>query len=918
MSPSNKAVFLPQTDFPMKAGLSAKEPSILQKWQNLYQVLQEKNKDKPLFILHDGPPYANGHIHLGTALNKILKDITLRTQRLLGKNTPYVPGWDCHGLPIEWKIEERYRSQGKGKDQTDILTFRQECRAFAEEWLQIQREEFKRLGIIGDWENPYSTMTNRAEALIVGEISRFLLNGGLYQGAKPVFWSVVEKTALAEAEVEYHDKVSTTIYVGFPIVHTDQKFLKGAECVIWTTTPWTLVANQAIAYNAQLSYVLLKNKEGRKCIIAEELAESFKKNERWQEAEITQRFFGNLLNHTVCSHPLWKGGYSSSIPLLAGDHVTAEAGTGLVHIAPAHGIEDFELGQKYALKMLSVIEKDGTYKETVPLFAGQHIFRGEPLILEKLMEVNALIGQEKITHSYPHSWRSKAPLIYWATPQWFISMTTNNLRENALQALDHTRFIPTQGLRRLQSMVETRPDWCISRQRAWGVPLCLFVHKTTGEVLRDEKVQQRLIEAVEAEGSDVWFSSDSKRFLGDDYNSDDYEKVMDIVDVWFDSGSTHAYVLEDRSELNSPADLYLEGSDQHRGWFQSSLLESCGTRGQAPYRAILTHGFVLDDKGRKMSKSLNNVIAPEEIIDKCGADILRLWAAISDYTQDLKMGPEILKLQEDIYRRFRNTLRYLLGNLKEFTRIEYLRPEQMPDLEQWVLHRLTELDQLAQQCFESFDFHAFYHELHHFCAIDLSAFYFDIRKDSLYCDGIDNPKRKAARTVLNIIFEYLTHWLAPVLCFTAEEAWTTYCTALEGGNSLPESTHLRDYISPPTQWRNADLAQQWEIIRQIRRIITGALEKARHTKKIGSSLQARVLVFIPQDRKKYANEDLLSEICIVSGVEFSEHPLEEAFTLEEDPSIQVIVKEAEGQKCQRCWKILPEVEADYCHRCHKE
>ncbi len=926
-------VFLPRTGFPMRANLPEREPEILKRWQamDLWRRLRAEARGREKFILHDGPPYANGAIHMGTALNKILKDVVNRSQQMLGKDANYVPGWDCHGLPIEWKIEEKYRAAGQDKDAVPIVEFRRECREFAEHWIDVQREDFKRLGVEGDWSHPYTTMAYAAEAQIVREIGKFLMNGGLYKGSKPVLWSVVEKTALAEAEVEYHDHVSTTIFVRFPIVTASVPALEGANVVIWTTTPWTIPGNRAVAYGEDIDYCVVEVTEvaegggavvGERLLLARELAQTVLAEAGATAHEVIATIAGLDLAGTVCHHPLHRQGYDFAVPLLPGDFVTTEQGTGLVHIAPGHGADDWELGMAHGVEVPQTVGEDGIYYDHVPLFAGRHVLTpygkkgdADPAVVTALTEAGALLASGKLTHSYPHSWRSKAPLIFRNTPQWFISMETNGLRETALKAIAETRFVPPQGRTRLNSMVANRPDWVISRQRAWGVPIPVFVDKKTGQPLRDQAVIDRVAEAFEAEGADAWFASDPARFLGSDHNPDDCEQVTDIVDVWFDSGSTHSFVLEKRDDLQWPASLYLEGSDQHRGWFHSSLLESCGTRGRAPYEAVLTHGFVLDEQGRKMSKSLGNVVVPQQVMKQHGADILRLWVVASDYSEDLKIGPEILKHHAEAYRRLRNTLRYLLGALAGFSEAERLPESEMPELERWVLHRLYELDGEVRAAGEGFTFHSLFTALHNFCAVELSAFYFDVRKDSLYCDAVDAPRRRAARTVLDHLFSCLTAWLAPILCFTAEEAW-------QHRNQDDESSvHLRLFPEIPATWRDDRLAEKWETLRALRRVVTGALELERAAKRIGSSLQARPTVYAGADFIAALDGVDLAEIAITSAVALVEGTAPEgAFTLPDVPGVGVVVEPAEGEKCERCWRVLPEVgtqpdHPDICERC---
>lgn len=911
-------VFLPKTDFPMKAGLAKREPEFLDHWDkiNLYAKLREKSKNQKKFILHFGPPYANGHIHIGHALTETLKDIVNKVYQMKGYNAPMVPGWDCHGLPIEWKVEEGYRAKNLNKDDVDIIEFRAECRTFAQKWIEIQREEFKRLGIIADWDNYYSTMTFENEAKIVEQLGNFLLNGDLYRGLRPVMWSVVEKTALADAEVDYKDHTSDSIYVAFPIKETSKSALKSASMVIWTTTPWTLPGNRAIAYNPDLTYVVIHNEDTQKSyVVANDLLEDIVKNLSFSNYKIIAELKGEDLKETICYHPMAAQGYSFDIPLLPGDHVTADAGTGLVHTAPGHGVEDFAVGKAFGLEVPETVADDGRYYDHVPYFAGLHIFKVNPKVLDVLKENNNLLAASKIIHSYPHSWRSKAPLIYRTTAQWFISMEKNHLRDKALQAIDQVNWVPEQGKNRIKSMIETRPDWCVSRQRAWGTPMTLFVNKKTGEVLRDARVHARIVDVIRLEGGDAWFTSDNSRFLAPEYEPNKYEKVKDILDVWFDSGCSHQFVLDSRADQQWPADLYLEGSDQHRGWFQSSLLESCGTQGKAPYKQVLTHGFVLDEKGYKMSKSQGNVVAPEAVIDTLGADILRLWIVSADYSEDMRIGPEILKQQEDIYRRFRNTLRYLLGALDGYTPQEAVPYQEMTSLEKWILNRLAQLNLQLEQATKDFDFTNFYTQLHTFCAIDLSAFYFDIRKDCLYCDDKDSLKRRSARTVMHHIFECITHWLAPVLSFTSEEAW-----GLRHGLDN-NSIHLQQFPSIPQAWLNPDIVDYFEKIRRVRSVVTGALEIERAAKTIGSSLQGAVAIYVTSEIARDLCDVDLAEMSITSTAELViAQPPASAFTLEGISDVGVIVNAAEGEKCQRCWKVLQEVkdsDSSLCHRCEE-
>ncbi len=920
-------VFLPQTDFPMKGNLPNREPEMLARWveDDLYKRIREHSKGREKYILHDGPPYANGNIHIGHALNKILKDVIVRAAQMSGYDAPYVPGWDCHGLPIEWKIEEKYRKKKKSKDEVPLAEFRKECRDFAAQWVDVQREEFKRLGIYGDWDNPYLTMDFPAEAQIVRELHKFLMNGSLYRGSKPVMWSVIEKTALAEAEVEYHNHTSHMVDVAFPVIKSGIGELEGAEIVIWTTTPWTLPANRAISYGPDMDYMLVEVKGiseeslvnvGRRIALAEALLGDVQSRCGMTDVEVITRFKGADLEGTICHHPLHGQGYDFDVPLLPGDHVTTEAGTGFVHTAPGHGQEDFEVGLAHDIEVPFTVDDDGTYYAHVPLFAGEHVYKVHDHVCEELTKVGALLARDTLVHSYPHSWRSKAPLIYRNTPQWFISMSENGLRAKALAAIDDVRWVPQAGKNRITAMVEGRPDWVISRQRAWGVPIAVFVARETGALLCDEGVNKRIADAVEAEGADAWFESDPARFLGDRFDPADYDQVRDILDVWFDSGSTHAFVLEEREDLQSPADLYLEGTDQHRGWFQSSLLESCGTRGRAPYKSVLTHGFTLDEKGMKMSKSQGNGVDPQQIVKLYGADILRLWVTSTDYFNDHRIGENIIKGQVEAYRKIRNTLRFLLGNLAGFSEDERLDLSEMPELERWVLHRLSELDGLIRECVANHNYHRMHSALYNFCIVDLSAFYFDIRKDALYCDAVSSLRRRAARTALDAIFHTLTRWLAPILVFTAEEVWQARYP------DDKDSVHLKEYYKVPETWRDDALAKKWQKIRQLRRVVTGALEVDRREKRIGSSLQGTAKVFVPDQAYIDAFKGVdAAEICITSSAMIVEGGVPEgAYTLDDVKGVAVVTGVADGGKCERCWQVLPEVghvdgAEDLCQRC---
>ena len=900
---------LPQTDFPMKAGLPKREPEILAYWGKirLYDRLREAAKDKEKFVLHDGPPYANGDIHIGHALNKILKDIIVRARQMTGKNAVYVPGWDCHGLPIEWKIEEQYRSKGLNKDEVPATEFRAECRSFAEKWVATQSKQFQRLGIIGDWDKPYTTMAFDAEAVIIQEFQKFVMNGALYRGSKPVMWSVVEKTALAEAEVEYEEHVSPTIFVKFPVKQADDPALTdGVSAVIWTTTPWTIPGNRAMAFSKALSYGLYQVGDD-KLILSDDLAER-----AMNAADITdfQRLRDVEPEGLICAHPLAGQGYDFDVPILAGDFVTAETGTGLVHIAPGHGQDDFELGLKHQIEVPFTVDEAGVYFDHVPIFAGKKVLdengkNGDAngAVITALIGANALFAKGKLRHQYPHSWRSKAPLIFRNTPQWFVSMEHDNLRDKALKAIDEVNWFPKAGRNRIYAMIENRPDWVLSRQRAWGVPLTVFIHQQSGEILRDEAVNQRIVEAVKAQGADAWFNTDPQDFLGDTYQAEDYEQVTDILDVWFDSGTTHAFVLEERSDLHWPADVYLEGSDQHRGWFHSSLLESCATRGVAPYKNVVTHGFTMDEKGRKMSKSMGNAVDPLKVIDQSGAEIIRLWTTSCDYSEDQRIGPEIIKANTDAYRKMRNCFRFLLGNLSGFNDAEKCDLQDLQELERYMLHRLGEVSQMVRAGYEDFDFRHVYQTLFNFMTVELSAFYFDIRKDALYCDPDDSPARRGCYTVMDITFDCLTSWLAPILCFTTEEVWQSRYGEIRG------SIHEQQFPDIPAHYKNDELGAKWDIIRKIRRVVTGALEIERQEKRIGSSLEAAPVVFITNTDWFYKTQDLnMADICITSQIDIrNEMPPAEAFTLDDVKEVSVIPALAIGQKCRRSWKILPDV-----------
>ena len=917
---SKENINLPKTIFSMKANLPNKEPGILEIWEklDLYKKLRESRKGKEKFVLHDGPPYANGHIHMGTALNKILKDMITRFHQMDGKDSVYVPGWDCHGLPIEWKIEEQYKKNKKNKDEVPIKDFRLECREFADKWIKIHKKEFKRLGVEGDWKNYYSTMSFDAEAQIVRELGKFLMDGALYQGYKPILWSTVEKTALADAEVEYKDHTSNTIYASFKIKKTEKDFLKNAHVIIWTTTPWTIPANRALAYGNSLKYAVVQigneteSFKNKNIIIASALIKKVSEECNFKDFKILKEFSGDDFKNTICSHPLKNMGYEYDIPMLEGNFVTLEQGTGIVHAAPSHGPDDFNLCLKHGIKASNTISDGGLYTDEVPFFSGVHIFKADSQVIEKLSEHKSLLGNSKLQHSFPHSWRSKAPLVYRATSQWFISMEINDLRKKALKAIDETAFYPERGRARIRSMIETRPDWCISRQRIWGVPLPLFISKKTKEPLKDLEVIENIAKIYEKEGSDCWFTDSPQKFLGKKYKKEDYIKTNDIVEVWFDSGASHSYVLEKRKDLMWPASMYLEGSDQHRGWFHSSLLESCGTRGRAPYKSILTHGFVVDGKGLKMSKSTGNVIAPEDILKKYGADILRTWVAASDYSEDLKLDNSILEQHAESYRKIRNTFRFLLGNLKDQKNnfdADSKEIEQWPELEKFILHQVFLLNKKFETCFKEYNFHKLYKELVNFCSLELSAFYFDIRKDTLYCDKISSTKRKACINLLGLILDMLLKWFAPILSFTTEEIFQII------NKDKNSSIHLQSFPKIPEKWENKKLYEKWEKFKIIRKVVNAAMEVKRANKDIGSSLEADIVIYLNEEYLKVVKDFDLSESFITSKAQAEKMTNNnENFKLQEVENVRVLVKKAEGEKCLRCWKIFP----GPCRRCSKK
>jgi isoleucyl-tRNA synthetase len=906
-------VFLPKTDFPMKAGLPEREPQILSVWQaaDLYTQLREARAGRPKFIFHDGPPYANGDMHIGHALNHILKDAVVRTQTLMGKDAPYIPGWDCHGLPIEWKVEEAYRAKKLNKDDVPAVEFRAECRAYAQHWVNVQMGQLQRLGISANWKKPYLTMDFQAEAAIVSELLKFAASGQLYRGAKPVMWSPVEKTALADAEVEYHDITSTQIDVAFEITEApNAPELVGAHAVVWTTTPWTIPVNQGIAYGPEVTYQLCRTADGRRILIAAPLLEA-----------VSARIGSTLtVEHDVAAaalagagarHPVHHlgGFFAKPRPFLPGDFVTTDAGTGLVHMAPDHGEDDFALCKAHGINPVFAVEGDGRYRADWLWLGGESKNVINPTlnapdgpICNDLRATGALLSAGPFAHSYPHSWRSKKKVIFRCTPQWFVPMDQgeHTLRQKAVAAIAATQFTPDKGRNRIGAMVEGRPDWVLSRQRAWGVPITLFVDRKSGDYLVDKTINEKIIARFREQGVDAWTPEFAAELLGD--KADHYEQITDILDVWFDSGCTHAFVLESGRwpEMQWPADLYLEGSDQHRGWFQSSLLESCGTRGRAPYKAILTHGFTMDASGRKMSKSEGNVINPLDIMKTYGADILRLWALSVDFTEDHRIGDEILKGVADQYRKLRNTFRYLLGALEGWTEEERLPADQMPALERWVLHKLAVLSDELKAATVAYDFNRYTSLITEFVQNDLSAFAMDVRKDSLYCDAPTAPARRAWRTVLDITFHALTRWLAPVMVFTAEEVW---------GTRYPDagSVHLLEWPEIDAGWQDAALDKQFMLARKLREEVYLKLEELRRGKTVGSFLEASVTITTTHADRIAALAGLdLAELLLVADVSLT-HADTESLTVEK----------ADLAKCARCWRHLPDVNAgtELCGRC---
>jgi isoleucyl-tRNA synthetase len=892
---------LPATEFPMKANLAQKELEILDQWEKtaLYAKLVAAGQDKPKYILHDGPPYANGHIHIGHALNKILKDIILKSKRMSGFNAPYVPGWDCHGLPIELQVE---KNLGSKKHEISKLEMRKQCREYAAKFVEVQSREFQRLGVLGEWDNPYLTMAYSYEGITARELARFAENGGLFKGKKPVHWCTSCSTALAEAEVEYADHKSPSIFVKFPLKDDISASLpelagKQVSVVIWTTTPWTLPANLAVALHPEFDYVALEV-DGEALIVADGLKEAFQKA-TGTAGTVIATFKADILEEKRCRHPF----YERDSVILLGSHVTLEAGTGCVHTAPGHGQDDYELGLKFGLDIYNPVDNRGRFFDNVEFFAGQFVFDANEKVVEKLEEVGALVAKGSIVHSYPHCWRCKKPIIFRATEQWFISMETNALRQKALAEIENVAWIPKWGKERIYGMVENRPDWCVSRQRNWGVPITAFYCIGCGTALADGVAMHHVADLFMEHGSDIWYDWDASRLLPAGTacpacGKGEFDKETDILDVWFDSGVSHAAVLEHRPYLGSPADMYLEGSDQHRGWFHSSLLASVGARGTAPYKSVLTHGFVVDGQGRKMSKSVGNVVAPEEVIKKYGAEVLRLWVAAQDYRDDIRISPEILTRLSEAYRRIRNTCRYILGNISDFDPAKESVPYgEMPEIDRWALHQLELLKEKVLRAYDACEFHVLYHAVNSFCTVEMSAFYLDILKDRVYTSKTSSPQRRSAQTAMYLVLEAIVKLTAPVLSFTTDEVW----------RYMPkqpcESVHLAEF--PPLRPEHKDdrLVERWERLIAVRAEVSKALEQARVQKVIGHSLDAAVAIAAPPELRQflqgYAAE--LKNIFIVSKVELVDSLAGEYFQAEGTPGVLIRVTAAPGAKCERCW-----------------
>ena len=920
-----KTLNLPVTSFPMKAGLAQREPERLKQWADdkLYETLRGDSRGRPQFILHDGPPYANGHIHIGTALNKILKDFIVRSRQMSGYDAVYVPGWDCHGLPIEHNVEKELGSKKKEMSQAEI---RRHCRTYAEKFIDIQRAEFKRLGVMGDWEDPYLTMSYPYEAMIAKECCKFALDGSLFRSKKPIHWCCSCQTALAEAEIEYKDEASPSVYVKFAFIDDIGDLSpalagKPAATVIWTTTPWTLPANLAIALHPDFVYAAVETGQGDILIMARELVARCMETFKIEEYTIVAELSAADLEKRRCRHPL----VDRESLIILGDHVTLEAGTGCVHTAPGHGREDYDVGLTYGLDAYSPVNDQGCFTDEVETFAGQFVFKANTGIIEALQANGALMAQESIAHSYPHCWRCKQPVIFRATPQWFISMEKNGLRSASLKAIDQVTWIPHWGRERIYGMIENRPDWCVSRQRAWGVPITVFTCNACGATHMTEALMDNIHDLFAAHGADAWFEKSTPEILPENSvcqqcGATDFEKEDDILDVWFDSGVSHAAVLELRPNLSWPADLYLEGSDQHRGWFHSSLLTAVGTRQTAPYKAVLTHGFVVDAEGKKMSKSLGNVIAPEKVIKQYGAEILRLWVSASDYRDDIRISDKILKQLTDAYRRIRNTSRFLLGNLNDFDpQADALAYDRMLPLDRYALHSLQKLIERARKAYEDYEFHIIYHALFNYCTLDLSAFYLDILKDRLYTSPPTSTERRSAQTALYHIADGMARLMAPIMAFTAEEIWQH----LPADSRRPASVHMARLPEPDDALCDQALADQWKTIRQVRSEVTKALEAARAAKTIGHSLDAAVSVGLSDalydQVAPYADD--LRAIFIVSQARLERGEFPGGVPSDEVDGVWVSVAPASGQKCNRCWVHDPSVgeqagHPEICSRCY--
>ena len=902
---------LPNTDFAMKANLAQREPEMLKNWQanNVYQQIRAARAGREQFILHDGPPYANGDIHIGHAVNKILKDIIVKSKTLSGYDAPYVPGWDCHGLPIEHNVEKKI---GKAGDKVDVKTFRQKCREYAASQLEGQRKDFIRLGVLGDWENPYLTMDYKFEADIIRSLGKIAENGHLLRGFKPVYWSVVGGSALAEAEVEYHDKTSFSIDVKFEFVDQPsiEKRIDGLtgngkiSLVIWTTTPWTLPANQAVSAHADVDYALVQVGDER-LLVAETLVNNVMARAKIETPQIVGHVKGAALEKMLLQHPF----YNRQVPVILGDHVTTDAGTGFVHTAPDHGADDFNVGLKYGIGTLNYIDDHGTYRSNVEIFAGDHVYKVDEKVVALLIEKNALLAQGKITHSFPHCWRTKTPLIFRATPQWFVSMSKNNLREQVAAAVDGVQWVPDWGKARIDSMLATSPDWCISRQRTWGVPIALFVHKETQD-LHPETA--RLIEAVaqkvEQGGMDAWFELDSKELLGAD--ADAYQKVTDTLDVWFDSGVTHFAVLAQRTGLRFPADLYLEGSDQHRGWFQSSLKTSMAMNAVPPYKTVLTHGFTVDANGNKMSKSLGNVVPPQKVMNEYGADVLRLWIAATDFSNDMRVSDEILKRTADSYRRIRNTARFILSNLVGFNpEVDLVPMDQMVQLDRWIVGKTAKLQQEIIDCYNSYDLHLIYQKLHNFCVVELGGFYLDIIKDRQYTVKADALARRSAQTALYYVIEAMVRWIAPILSFTADEIWQV----LPGKREA--NVFVAEWFQLPALPANSFADNYWALIADIKTAVNKVIEAKRTAGEVGGALGTEVTLFaddkLQEELQKLGDE--LRFVLITSTANVQPQSAAQNAEATDVSGLQVAVKKSAYIKCERCWHHRSDVGANALH-----